>query len=62
MNSTKSPARADKRSGNPREDVRGRALEELELAGGVEGGMEAGSAGGTRQSDVERADDGSDHR
>ena len=30
-------------------------IRELELAGGVEGGMEAGSAGGPSQQDAERS-------
>ncbi len=30
-------------------------VKELELAGGVEGGMQAGSAGGPKASDTERA-------
>ena len=45
------PDRKRDRSKNPsRADIK-----DLELAGGVEGGMEAGSAGGPGQADIERA-------
>lgn len=45
--------------GDPTESERRKKLsdkqiEDLELAGGVEGGMQAGSAGGPGQSDAER--------
>jgi hypothetical protein len=42
----------DRRKEHRRGDIK-----DLELAGGVEGGMEAGSAGGPGQADIERARD-----
>ena len=36
------------------ENLSDEELKELELAGGVEGGMKAGNAGGPSQSDVEQ--------
>ena len=38
-----------------RKDLTDKQIEELELAGGVEGGMEAGSAGGPSQQDAEKS-------
>ena len=46
MSPRKSQFPADKTESERRKNLSGRDIEELELAGGVEGGMQAGSAGG----------------
>jgi hypothetical protein len=51
---TSEPPRG-KAGAGPRKDVDDRQVKDLELAGGVEGGMEAGSAGGPSQQDAERS-------
>jgi hypothetical protein len=40
----------DRTAGERRKNLSGRQLKQLELAGGVEGGMQAGSAGGPSES------------
>ena len=47
-NGDKKKPSAPKQPGRPH-------IDDLELAGGVEGGMEAGSAGGPGQAEVERS-------
>ena len=51
MSATKSPFPADKTEGERRKNLSGREVQDLELAGGVEGGMQAGSAGGPGERD-----------
>ena len=57
MNATKSQFPADKTENERRKNLTGREIKDLELAGGVEGGMQAGSAGGPgeRNSGKQRA-------
>ena len=50
-----SGSQGDKSSGQRRRPLSDKNIRELELAGGVEGGMEAGSAGGPSQQDAERS-------
>jgi hypothetical protein len=45
----------DKTERERRKNLNGRQIDELEFAGGVEGGMQAGSAGGPGEKDI-RAD------
>lgn len=45
----------DKTGRERRKKLSDRELKDLELAGGVEGGMQAGSAGGPGQEDAEQA-------
>lgn len=54
MNAIDSRSRKDEKPADRRNDLSDEELKELDLAGGVEGGMAAGSAGGPGQSDVER--------
>lgn len=44
--------------GEQRKPLSEKQIKDLELAGGVEGGMEAGSAGGPSQQDAERGNAG----
>ena len=44
-----------------RKHLSDRQIEDLDLAGGIEGGMQAGSAGGPGEKDVRAADE-DDHR
>jgi hypothetical protein len=46
---------ADKSERQRRKKLTDEQIRELELAGGVEGGMQAGSAGGPGEEDAERA-------
>lgn len=52
----------DKTERERRKNLTAAQVEELDLAGGVEGGMQAGAAGGPGQADVEARDrdDGDD--
>ncbi|NUQ17604.1 MAG: hypothetical protein HOP95_03995 [Sphingomonas sp.] len=52
--SKKSDFPPDKTEGERRKNLNDRQIDELELAGGVEGGMQAGSAGGPSESDVRK--------
>ena len=52
MSGTQSTFRADKTGIERRKNLSDRQIKELELAGGVEGGMQAGSAGGPGEKDV----------
>ena len=45
----------DKTEDERRKNLDDREIEELELAGGVEGGMQAGSAGGPGESDLRKS-------
>jgi hypothetical protein len=45
----------DKSERERRKDLTDEQIRELELAGGVEGGMKAGSAGGPGEKDAQRA-------
>ncbi len=53
MNAKDRQFRNDGNSAERGKDLSGDQVKELDLAGGVEGGMPAGSAGGPGQSDVE---------
>lgn len=53
MNAGKSGLSGDKTADERRKNLSDSEIEDLELAGGVEGGMQAGSAGGPGQSDAE---------
>ena len=55
MNQNKRDVAADPTEGERRKNLSDEQIEELELAGGVEGGMRAGSAGGPSASDVQSA-------
>lgn len=55
MNAKQSELPDDKAAATPREHLSKRQIKDLELAGGVEGGMRAGSAGGPSQEDAEKA-------
>lgn len=55
MKATKSAFPADKTEDERRKILTGPQIEELELAGGVEGGMQAGSAGGPGERDSKQA-------
>ena len=57
MSGTKSKFRDDKTEIQRRKNLSDREIEELELAGGVEGGMQAGSAGGPGQKDALSSDE-----
>lgn len=48
----------DKTASDRRKDLSDDEIRQLELAGGVEGGMQAGSAGGPGQSKNEKASGG----
>lgn len=52
--SKKSDFPPDKTERERRKNLDDREIDELELAGGVEGGMQAGSAGGPSESDVRK--------
>ena len=54
MRTSKSGFPADKTEKERRKNLSKRQIEELELAGGVEGGMQAGSAGGPGERDSEK--------
>ena len=66
MTSAKDQTRDDKPARERRKRLSKQEIHDLELAGGVEGGMQAGSAGGPGESDsgdkVERRDGASDPR
>lgn len=51
-------SQADKTATERRKKLSKKQIRELELAGGVEGGMRAGSAGGPGQSDADAKPDG----
>jgi hypothetical protein len=51
MTAKKSAFPDDKTEGERRKNLDDRQIDELELAGGVEGGMQAGSAGGPGEED-----------
>jgi hypothetical protein len=51
-------SQADKTAPERRKKLSKEQIRELELAGGVEGGMPAGSAGGPGQSDADAKPDG----
>jgi hypothetical protein len=51
MSPSKSEFPADKTERQRRKNLSGRDIKDLELAGGVEGGMQAGSAGGPGEHD-----------
>ena len=55
MTAKKSDFPRDKTEGERRKNLDDREIDELELAGGVEGGMQAGSAGGPGESDVRKS-------
>lgn len=46
----------DKTAPERRHDLTDEEIEKLDLAGGVEGGMQAGSAGGPSQAESEKTD------
>ena len=52
MSANKSDFPADTTEGERRKNLDDRQIDELELAGGVEGGMQAGSAGGPGEGDL----------
>jgi len=54
MTAKKSDFPRDKTEVERRKNLDEGEIDELELAGGVEGGMQAGSAGGPGESDVRR--------
>jgi hypothetical protein len=56
--SSKDQPPADKSERERRKDLTDEQIHDLELAGGVEGGMKAGSAGGPGEQDAQ----GADHR
>ena len=58
MSVKKSDFPADKTERERRKNLDDRQIDELELAGGVEGGMEAGSAGGPGEGEVRKQSDG----
>ena len=51
MTSAKDQTRGDKTARERRKRLSKQEIRDLELAGGVEGGMQAGSAGGPGESD-----------
>ncbi|HEX5258748.1 MAG TPA: hypothetical protein VFW35_08205 [Sphingomicrobium sp.] len=51
MTAKKSQLRGDKTEGERRKHLSDGQVKDLELAGGVEGGMQAGSAGGPGEKD-----------
>jgi len=55
MTANKSESARGEAGPHRRKDLSDKQIKELELAGGVEGGMEAGSAGGPSQADAERS-------
>ena len=57
MSVRKSGFPADKTEGERRKNLDDRQIHDLELAGGVEGGMPAGSAGGPGESDAHKSSD-----
>lgn len=58
MTATKPHSPADRTERERRKNLTDRQIKDLELAGGVEGGMQAGSAGGPGQEDAEAAQAG----
>ena len=54
--SSKDQPPADKSERERRRDLTEQQIRDLELAGGVEGGMKAGSAGSPGEQDAQRAD------
>lgn len=63
MTAKKSDFPPDKTERERRKNLDDRQIDELELAGGVEGGMQAGSAGGPGERHVrEAASEGKDDR
>jgi len=57
MTATKPRSPDDRTERERRKNLTDRQIKDLELAGGVEGGMQAGSAGGPGQEDAEAAED-----
>ena len=57
MSGIQSDFRKDTAESERRKDLTDRQIDELELAGGVEGGMRAGSAGGPGERAAEHAGD-----
>ena len=55
MSAKKSDFPVDATEGERRKNLDDRQIDELELAGGVEGGMQAGSAGGPSEGDVRKS-------
>jgi hypothetical protein len=62
MNHNNREAANDPTEDERRKNLSDEQIEELELAGGVEGGMRAGSAGGPSESDVQIASPDSKQR
>jgi hypothetical protein len=64
MSAKKPEFEQDRTEGERRKHLSDRQIKDLELAGGVEGGMQAGSAGGPGERDAQAADerDGTDDR
>ena len=52
MTAKKTDFATDRTEGERRKNLDERQIDELELAGGVEGGMQAGSAGGPGEKDA----------
>jgi hypothetical protein len=57
MSAKRSDFPADKTERERRKNLDDRQIDELELAGGVEGGMQAGSAGGPGEAEVRKSSD-----
>ena len=57
MSGSKSPFPPDKTEAERRKNLTPRDVKDLELAGGVEGGMQAGSAGGPGERKAAAAED-----
>jgi hypothetical protein len=55
MTGNKSQFPEDRTRNERRKDLSSEEIKDLELAGGVEGGMQAGSAGGPGEAEVERS-------
>lgn len=55
MSERKSDFPADRTERERRKNLTGREIKDLELAGGVEGGMQAGSAGGPGEQEARAA-------
>ena len=56
MTATEPQSPSDRTESERRKNLTDRQIKDLELAGGVEGGMQAGSAGGPAQQDAEAAE------
>ena len=57
MSAKKPEFEQDRTEGERRKHLSDRQIKDLELAGGVEGGMQAGSAGGPGEKDAQAADE-----